>query len=88
MKEPTSEQLDEIRKCLAGGRKIEAIKIYRGATGQGLKESKKYVDSMIVRLLEKDPVKYEKVAHSGSGCMSVLVLGFGLTALFVVSQTV
>lgn len=83
MKEPTSKQLDEIRECLAGGRKIEAIKIYRGATGQGLKESKQYVESMIVKLLEQEPFKYEKLARSKAGCMSVFIIGAGLTALLV-----
>ncbi len=82
MKEPTTEQLDKMRKALAAGRKIEAIKIYRSATGLGLKESKQFVDSLIVKLLEQEPVKYDKLAQSGSGCMSVVFLGVGLTALF------
>ena len=36
----------QIAEAVAGGRKIEAIKIYRGATGASLKESKEYVDAL------------------------------------------
>ncbi len=37
---------DEIKSPLAEGKKIEAIKAYRFATGFGLKEAKEYVDSL------------------------------------------
>lgn len=37
---------DEIKNLLAEGKKIEAIKAYRIATGFGLKEAKEYVDSL------------------------------------------
>lgn len=37
---------DELRQLIANGKKIEAIKRYREATGLGLKESKEYVDSL------------------------------------------
>ena len=83
MKEPASEELDMVRECLADGRRIQAIKIYRGATGQGLKESKQYIESMIVTLLEQEPFKYEKLAHSKAGCMSVFIIGAGVTALMM-----
>lgn len=37
---------DEVKSLLLEGKKIEAIKKYRIATGLGLKESKEYVDSL------------------------------------------
>ncbi|QAA32444.1 ribosomal protein L7/L12 [Clostridium manihotivorum] len=47
---PKSESLnndlnDEIRKLILEGKKIKAIKVYRVATGVGLKEAKEYIDS-------------------------------------------
>ena len=37
---------DELKRLLIEGRKIEAIKRYRLATGAGLIEAKEYVDSL------------------------------------------
>jgi len=39
-------QVDALAAALVRGRKIEAIKIYRAATGVGLKEAKAAVDSL------------------------------------------
>ena len=38
---------DELKKLISEGKKIEAIKKYRIATGCGLVEGKEYVDSLI-----------------------------------------
>ncbi|KFX54906.1 50S ribosomal protein L7/L12 [Clostridium botulinum] len=38
---------DEIKNLILEGKKVEAIKKYRNATGIGLKESKEYIDSLI-----------------------------------------
>jgi ribosomal protein L7/L12 len=43
----TAEARDEVRRCLDRGRKIEAIKIYRGMCGTSLKEAKEVVDLII-----------------------------------------
>lgn len=37
---------DELTKLISDGRKVEAIKRYRIATGIGLIEAKKYIDSL------------------------------------------
>lgn len=37
---------DELKSLISEGKKIEAIKRYRIATGVGLKEAKEYVDSL------------------------------------------
>ncbi len=69
---PSDEEIAEISEVLADGKKIEAIKIYREATGKGLKDAKEFIDALIPRLVEKDPEKYDKIAKSG-GCVSMLV---------------
>ena len=55
--EPSALQMAEIRDLLATNNKIEAIKVYREATGAGLKESKDAVE-----LIERTPVSnyYQK----------------------------
>lgn len=48
------EERDAIRTALLDGRKIEAIKIYRQATGAGLKEAKDAVERWEARGLGSD----------------------------------
>ncbi len=60
----------EIVELIFSGRKIEAIKLYREATGLGLAEAKTYIDSLINELREKSP---EKFTSQGSGCSSAAV---------------
>lgn len=71
------------------GRKIAAIKLYREATGEGLKESKDFVDALEARLREESPEKFtgpERIEVSGTSCVVVLAalitLGVG-AALFL-----
>jgi hypothetical protein len=46
--------LDEIEALLRGGNKIAAIKVYRTATGVGLKEAKDTVEAIERAMREKD----------------------------------
>ena len=39
-------EMEDVRACIRGGNKIQAIKIYRERTGLGLKESKDAVEAM------------------------------------------
>ncbi len=80
----TSEQQDAIVAALASGQKIEAIKLYREATGEGLKEAKSFVDAYSLKLAEQDPEKFQKLAAGkGSGCAALVIalfsLGLGLS---------
>lgn len=59
--QPTQEQMEPIAEALASVRKIEAIKMYREATGKGLKEAKEFIDVLIPKLKEWDPEKYKKL---------------------------
>lgn len=38
--------MDELKSLILEGKKVEAIKKYRIATGLGLKEAKEYIDSL------------------------------------------
>ena len=77
--ELSDEQIEEISEALAGGNKIEAIKIYREATGKGLKDAKDFIDALIPKLIEQDPEKYDKIAKTGGGCASMVVFALLLT---------
>ena len=81
--ELSEDQVREITDCLLSGRKIEAIKVYREATGKGLKESKEFIESLTDTLREKHP---DKFPTTKAGCTSVIVLG--LTTLGVAGLVV
>jgi len=75
--QPTPEQMQEIEDALASGRKIEAIKLYREASGKGLKEAKEFIDELMPTLKKQHPKKYANVSTSkGSGCASVFFICF------------
>ena len=75
-----SELTDDVRQqilnALVAGRKIEAIKLYRAATGKGLKEAKDFIDLLAKEMGERGP---ELLKNDRSGCMSnaVIVLMIG-----------
>ena len=81
MEDPLNEEeLEAIDRALEGGQKIEAIKIFREATGKSLKEAKDAVEDLIVDLKEKEPEKYSKLS-SNQGCSSAIVLLAGVITL-------
>jgi len=83
MAELSEDQIQQITDALAAGRKIDAIKIYREATGMGLKEAKDWIDALIATLKEKEPERFSQLGVS-KGCASaallVATLGFGTAA--------
>ena len=80
----TQEEIQQIIDALVGGRKIEAIKIYREATGQGLKEAKDFIETLVPKLIEEDPEKYQSLAKSQrGGCAALLVVVVGLGMITV-----
>lgn len=74
----SDEQMRAISEALAKGNKIEAIKIYREASGKGLKEAKDFIDALVPKLVEQDPVKYAAAEKSG-GCASLIVFALLLS---------
>ena len=67
-----SQLVADITESLANGNKIEAIKTYRMATGQRLKESKEFIDQLIPGLVEKDPQRFAAISN-GSGCGTAIL---------------
>lgn len=77
----TDEQMDQVVDALAAGRKIDAIKIYREATGKGLKDSKEIIEALILKLKVEDPERFARVSGpGGAGCASAVFLGISLLA--------
>ncbi len=70
--QPTPEECQRIADALAAGRKIEAIKTYREATGKGLKEAKDFIDALIAVQTGKDPEAYDRATKSGCGTAALL----------------
>lgn len=70
MAELTEDQRQEILDAIKQRRKIEAIKIYREATGVGLKESKDFIDELTAKLLEEDP---DSIQAAKAGCGAAML---------------
>jgi hypothetical protein len=68
------EEKNEIADAIFAQRKIHAIKLYRDASGQGLKEAKDFIDSLTAELQEKSPERFTSGSASSSGCGSAAVL--------------
>ena len=61
---------------ILAGRNIQAIKLYRGTHGGGLKEAKEAVEARASELRKKMP---EKFAPAGkAGCMGVILVMIGV----------
>ena len=73
MAELTDQQRQAINAEIFGGRKIDAIKLYREATDGGLKEAKDAVEEIEKDLRQREPNKFAKPAGK-SGCMSVVAV--------------
>ncbi len=85
--QPNQEKTEQIAAALEAGRKIEAIKLYRDATGKDLKAAKKFIDALTQQLIERDPVRYSNLTAQSraTGCASVWIVGIGLTAMLLYS---
>jgi ribosomal protein L7/L12 len=72
------QQREQIEKSIFAGRKIEAIKLHREATGSQLVDAKRAVEDMEVDLRRRNPENFIASAKK-SGCMGVLACA----ALFI-----
>jgi ribosomal protein L7/L12 len=82
----SNDDIDQIQAAVFAGQKIAAIKLYRAATGEGLKESKEFIDSLEEELRRTEPTKFTAPPAKGCGvsvlCLmvaAVLVAGLALT---------
>lgn len=78
--EPTPDQRQQIADAIAAGRKIEAIKLYREATGCDLKDAKDFIEKLTAELQKADPEKFPRNPAAGKGCLVVLFLFVVLVA--------
>ena len=73
------EKAAAITEALFAGRKIEAIKIYREFSGEGLKEAKQAMEKLEAELRQECPEKFG--ASTKAGCGAMLLFGGLLTVL-------
>jgi hypothetical protein len=77
----TPQQTKQLEDALAAGSKIEAIRLYREFTRQDLHVSKRFIDQLVLQLIQRDPAKFEKLLQKSKGCGTVvvcLVLSIGI----------
>ncbi|MBC8011630.1 MAG: ribosomal protein L7/L12 [Burkholderiales bacterium] len=73
-------QINAISDALRGGNKIEAIKLYREATGLGLKESKDAVEALEADLRGKFPDQFQPAGAQSApgkgkgGCLGLVAV--------------
>lgn len=75
---PDQSLIDRVTDALSQGRKIEAIKLYRDATGKDLRDSKQFIDALIPQLIDKDPERFQHLTQR-SGCAAAMLLSATLT---------
>ena len=84
MPELSPETQDAIHDAIFAGRKIDAIKIYRKATGTDLLEAKKFIEALQRRLHEEYPNKFQP--PSKAGCSGVLFVAIVLSTLAILMR--
>ena len=83
------ERLTAISNAIYAGNKIEAIKLYRMATGKDMKDSKDAVEKLAVELEARNPAMFAKQRRQ-SGSLATLVFWGAIVAgiiYFVVKWT-
>ena len=93
----TPEKMDAIVSAISRGQKIEAIKLYREATGLGLAESKDAVEAMEIPAPRSTPVNPGQLVPEGrtplpqwdpfeekkKGCLGVVALLIGIAVVLL-----
>jgi Ribosomal protein L7/L12 C-terminal domain len=74
----SDQQVQDISAAIYAGRKIEAIKIHRQATGIGLKEAKDFIEALESRLRTESPERFTSPA--GAGCSRTATILVAATA--------
>ena len=82
----TPTQSVAMEKALEAGRRIEAIKVYRVATGKDLKASKEFVDALAAELVERDPERFAALTKPRTaGCSTAvwILVALGVLGLLL-----
>ena len=69
------DKLTLIKEALYRGRKIEAVKIYRKATGMGLGEAKAAIEKLEEGLRATEPQNF-LTQTKRRGCLGLVLMGF------------
>lgn len=80
--ELTPEHLTAIGNAIYADNKIEAIKLYRTATGKDLKDSKNAVEKLAMELEAKNPAMFAKRRRQG-GSLATLVFWGAIVAVII-----
>lgn len=72
MAQLTEQQQQEIEAAVLGGKKIEAIKLYRETSGTGLKEAKDWVEELERQMRLKQPEKFSALPKK-AGCFGMVM---------------
>lgn len=87
--EVPEETKQQITEAIFAERKIEAIKLYREATGEGLAEAKEFIETLTDELRDKSPEKFKPLtsdAAAGCGSSSLIFLAATGTMTYVVTR--
>lgn len=82
----SNQDIDEIQAAVFAGDKIKAIKIYRASTGEGLKESKDFIDALEGELRRAEPGKFTAPVSKGCGMAVLAVVVAVCCVCFVVAD--
>ena len=80
--ELTPEQLTAISNAIYSGNKVEAIKLYRTATGKDLKDSKDAVEKLAAELKARNPAMFARRRSQG-GSLTTLVFWGAIAAVII-----
>ena len=70
-----AEKMAALSDALLAGKKIQAIKLYRDLTGEGLKESKDAIEELEQSLRASHPEKFAKgKSGGGEGCLGAAAM--------------
>jgi ribosomal protein L7/L12 len=80
----SNDDIEQIQAAVFAGEKIKAIKLYRAATGEQLKDSKEFIEALEDELRRTEPSKFTAPAAKGCGVgVLCLVLAAMLLGFFV-----
>ena len=76
----SNDDIEQIQAAVFAGEKIKAIKLYRAATGEYLKDSKAFIDALEDELRRTEPGKFTAPPAKGCG-VGVLCVVLAVTLL-------
>lgn len=81
--EMSAEDMQRVNEAIFSGQKIQAVKLYREATGGDLKDAKDFVDELTAKLREEHAGKFS--ASTGKCCSSaaLVLLAIGVVVSYL-----